>query len=249
MSFVEKQEDHWKIFSKSESATSTSIFSGATSVFKPAPAFASAFQSKGEEVAVDSEAEDEEDEDGSSQGSPGKEIEDEGDVESGAAGGESTGHLFPLNGQKVETGEENEDVELTLRTKLYRLGTAESGGSLWIEMGTGPLKVLTATGEGMEPTSRLVMRRESQAGGHGTKLLVNISLSGPAVNVFMLGENAVRVTCVEWIGPEPQASKPTDETQQPDDSKETTGRWEPRSYLFKFKLSQVRGGYIAAVSR
>lgn len=93
----------------------------------------------------------------------------------------------------MSTGEEEEDCIFQTRSKLFRLQpNAEAGGaSSWVEVGTGPLRILqkmqtlpqrsvdektedssTSASESSNNNdndvySRLVMRREGQAGGTG----------------------------------------------------------------------------------
>ena len=95
----------------------------------------------------------------------------------------------------------------------------------WIEVGTGPLRVLKPAVAGSDTASasplaypRIVMRRESQPGGHGTKLILNELLQG-RVDVSKNGEKALQLTVIS-VG---------------SDSKIF-----PKSYLLKLKHPQVR---------
>lgn len=76
----------------------------------------------------------------------------------------------------------------------------------WIEVGTGPVRFLQTSIRSLESNdeagvmvyeSRVVMRRESQPGGAGTKLLLNLLLRAGVVSVAKIAERAVRLTCVE----------------------------------------------------
>ena len=89
----------------------------------------------------------------------------------------------------VLTGEEDEDCVIELRVKLFRLD-----GKEWIDLGTGPLRVLRPKHTGSSG-GRVVMRRENQPGGHGTKLLVNVSLKDH-VEVARHGDRAVRLSYI-----------------------------------------------------
>jgi hypothetical protein len=75
----------------------------------------------------------------------------------------------------------------------------------WIEVGTGPLRILrpsqcadgTATStKAVYP--RIVMRREFQPGGQGTKLILNELVQGHTA-VSKIGEKAVRLTVVSML--------------------------------------------------
>ena len=97
----------------------------------------------------------------------------------------------------VVTGEEEEDCVLELRVKLFRLDSKE-----WTDLGTGPLRVLRPkkADDSVEGVGgRVVMRRESQPGGHGTKLLVNVSLKDH-VEVARHGDKAVRLSYISVAG-------------------------------------------------
>ena len=101
------------------------------------------------------------------------------------------------SGGPVVTGEEEEDCVLEVRVKLFRLDAKE-----WTDLGTGPLRVLRPkkAGDGVEVVGgRVVMRRESQPGGHGTKLLVNVSLKDH-VEVARHGDKAVRLSYISVEG-------------------------------------------------
>lgn len=92
----------------------------------------------------------------------------------------------------------------------------------WVEIGTGPVRVLqptatdSADGEAAASLARIVMRRESQPGGHGTKLILNEALR-EHTDVAKISEKALRLTVIA-VGAE--------------------GKPHPVSYLFKTKLVQ-----------
>ena len=93
-------------------------------------------------------------------------------------------------------------------------GTKPAGKTEWVEVGTGPLKVLRSDSDS---SSRIVMRRENTPGGIGTKLLLNVLLKGGHVKAIKQADRAVLFTCFENSA--------------------------PASYLFKTKLVQV-GSFI-----
>jgi hypothetical protein len=89
----------------------------------------------------------------------------------------------------------------------------------WVEMGTGPVRLLqpaaAATDSDAPPSlARIVMRRESQPGGYGTKLILNESLR-EHTDVSRISDKALRLTVIT-VGAE--------------------GKAQPVSYLFKTKL-------------
>lgn len=96
--------------------------------------------------------------------------------------------------EPIVTGEEGEECVTEMRVKLFRLEDKERKG--WVDIGTGPVRVLRPK-EVVEGAScgRVVMRRESQPGGHGTKLLVNVALK-KHVDVEKHGDRAVRLTYI-----------------------------------------------------
>jgi hypothetical protein len=63
----------------------------------------------------------------------------------------------------------------------------------WVEVGTGPIKVLQRTDDG---SARMVMRRESHPGGPGIQLVLNVLLKGKC-SVKKHSEKAVSLTCFE----------------------------------------------------
>ena len=123
-------------------------------------------------------------------------------------------------------GEQGETCTFQMRAKLYRLdeskpaprddgsgespsksipsasaastvATAKATAQEWVEVGTGPLRVLTTKAEGEPlPSSRVVMRREAQAGGVGTKVILNVVLTKP-VQICKNGPNMARLTCID----------------------------------------------------
>lgn len=141
-------------------------------------------------------------------------------------------------------GEEGESCSFQMRAKLYRLDEskpgqrdddgetqpkAESPSTVptkapvqeWVEVGTGPLRVLIPQAKDSLPSARIVMRREAQAGGLGTKLILNVVLT-KLVQISKTSPNMVRLTCVD-----------TSMVLEPSGS--------PRiiSYLLKSKVAQV----------
>jgi hypothetical protein len=93
----------------------------------------------------------------------------------------------------IVTGEEDEELACPeTRVKLYRLD--ESG---WVEIGTGPVRVLRSKSldGGLKDVGRVVMRRESQPGGSGTKVLLNFALT-QHVSVDKHGDRAVRIAYI-----------------------------------------------------
>lgn len=128
-----------------------------------------------------------------------------------------------LDGKATETSCEektdcNDSVERTGSESTEKTGKAVSISSIsatskrleWIEVGTGPVKFLQTSVQSEEGgnsnsesgatsvyESRVVMRRESQPGGAGTKLLLNLLLRSGVVSVAKISERAVRLTCVE----------------------------------------------------
>jgi hypothetical protein len=90
----------------------------------------------------------------------------------------------------------------------------------WIEVGTGPLRVLKpsqSASQDVKLVPRIVMRRESQPGGQGTKLILNESLHGH-VTISRLGDKALRLSVIS-----------IDKDKKP----------HPISFLLKAKQSQV----------
>ena len=127
-----------------------------------------------------------------------------------------------FSGVKTHSGEEGESVCTSVRTKLYKLKkeeeTADSHGAPssssstatatapgvtvvdeskkpmeWVEVGTGPIKVLQRTDDG---SARMVMRREAHPGGPGIQLVLNVLLKGKC-SVKKHSEKAVSLTCFE----------------------------------------------------
>ena len=81
---------------------------------------------------------------------------------------------------ELDNGEAGEECVLKLRAKLYRLTDVEKSSTKeWVEMGTGPVRLLTpstaldsASSQASEAPlfPRVVMRREHQAGGPGNNM-------------------------------------------------------------------------------
>lgn len=95
----------------------------------------------------------------------------------------------------ILTGEEDEEPVFETRAKLFRMD--DKGKSGWVDIGTGPIRVLKPRGEGgAADKGRVVMRRESQPGGAGTKLLVNVLLNKSHVWAALHGDRAMRLTTV-----------------------------------------------------
>lgn len=96
--------------------------------------------------------------------------------------------------------------------------------SEWVEVGTGPLRVLRPSSSTDNAASvlkvsypRVVMRRECQPGGNGTKLILNELLHGHTA-VSKMGDKAVRLTVISMFEEKAQ----------------------PVTYLLKTKLTTVR---------
>ena len=68
------------------------------------------------------------------------------------------------------------------------------------------------------------MRREKEAGGHGTKVILNLPLN-KLVKLFRQSSNILRVTCIE--------------TQAISDSEDSVKEHSITSYLLKTKSAQV----------
>ncbi|CAE7496411.1 unnamed protein product, partial [Symbiodinium microadriaticum] len=76
----------------------------------------------------------------------------------------------------------------------------------WVEIGTGPVRVLRPKGDSAAgQPSRLVMRREGQAGGVGTKLILNLLLDS-SVTIAKQAERAIRLTCFALLDSTPAAT-------------------------------------------
>lgn len=136
--------------------------------------------------------------------------------------GESKG-IDEKEENEVKTPEEkpatSADKETTDETKP---ATTASTVNEWVEVGTGPLRVLkpSTPADGTEPTvkfPRVVMRREYQPGGHGTKLILNEVLHKHAT-VAKIGEKALRLSVITTVDNKAQ----------------------PVSFLLRTKLTSVR---------
>lgn len=105
-------------------------------------------------------------------------------------------------------GEEDERCSYQVRAKLFRLddkikGSEEDGKEAtrqvkeqeWIEVGKGPVRVLESKSVATK-VSRVVMRREKEVGGSGTKVLLNLRLD-KLVKVVKQSANISRITCVD----------------------------------------------------
>jgi len=137
----------------------------------------------------------------------------------------------------------------------------------WVEMGTGPVRVLIPIAKSVSKTAshrtgetetetktetstldikdkneeqngetndkyktdipRIVMRRENQPGGCGTKLLLNVLLRKDFVTVAKQGEKAVRFTCIDV---------------------EDSGKVKPVSYLMRTKHIQESDRLVETVN-
>jgi hypothetical protein len=203
MSFVEKQDDLWKRFSSGGSdinappakplssgsagfssftfgsiTNGNSVFGGSKLFAQTATPVASAGGGKDASPTADTNVAEEED--GSEPVS-----EDDNNEEVDVSG--SAPVWVPPSSVVLETGEEDEEILLQMRAKLFRLGVKptsekdpsapslstdrESSGTTdkvleWTEVGIGPLKILCRNERGSS-LHRLVMRRECQAGGSG----------------------------------------------------------------------------------
>jgi hypothetical protein len=138
-----------------------------------------------------------------------------------------------LQSNSVSNGEFGEECLLQMRVKLFRFRVTEVK-SEWVEMGVGPLKLLRPSSTDSKPNapSRIVMRRENDRRGSGTKLLVNILLSATATTGRQ-AEKAVRLTC--FTEEEVPDATGAEESTQP---KATT--IVPTSYLFKTESVEVQ---------
>ena len=116
----------------------------------------------------------------------------------------------------------------------------------WIEVGTGPLKVLKSE---LNSSHRMVLRRENSAGGSGTKLLLNLLLKPVQVHICKLGEKAIRVTGIDCVTTSVTTVEPKEDADNksnntlsiPNGSPTSTTRtsFVPVTYLFRVKTTQV----------
>jgi len=119
----------------------------------------------------------------------------------------------------------------------------------WIEVGTGPLKILRhsdkTSGDRSADWSRIVMRRETTAGGAGTKLILNVLLRAETVTVAKLGDKAMRISCIKQAEEEEASACKDDKAasvlaqSDAEANKEERSRAKPVTYLLKVKNSQV----------
>lgn len=131
--------------------------------------------------------------------------------------------------------------------KRDEINTKSSKGPMeWIEVGTGPLRLLsTDSDDSNEKSFRLVMRREVCAGGSGTKLLLNILLQPKCVKHSKLGDKAVRISCMEYIEPSVKKAAGSPGSREGDGDTECNGAgtgagvFEPVTYLLRVKNSTV----------
>ena len=118
---------------------------------------------------------------------------------SGSASGSGCGNSLPSLGSnhKPET-KMDANSESSPSTTTTTTTTANTKAMEWIEVGTGPLRLLsTDSNDSNEKSYRIVMRREISAGGNGTKLLLNILLQSECVKHSKLGDKALRISCME----------------------------------------------------
>lgn len=163
---------------------------------------------------------------------------------------------------EVDNGEANEDCVLKLRAKLYRFAEVEKetpdGPKLskeWIEVGTGPVRLLTPrTTSNDRLFPRIVMRREHQAGGPGTKVILNASFRSH-FSISKMGERAARLTCLAAqpvVSKSPKAGKESESSEREisdsasaDESKSGAI---PMTYLFKMQHSHEVEEFIKKIS-
>ena len=65
----------------------------------------------------------------------------------------------------------------------------------WREVGIGPVRLLRTKSKDSQPSTRVVMRRETHPGGAGTKVILNVKLISLS-NVSRSGDKFVRLTIV-----------------------------------------------------
>jgi hypothetical protein len=136
----------------------------------------------------------------------------------------------------VSNGELGEECLLRLRVKLFRFRVTEAK-SEWVEMGVGPLKLLRPSSSEPISPSRIVMRRENDRRGSGTKLLVNILLSATATTGRQ-AEKAVRLTCFTEAVTEVEPTENINGTEEAAGPKPAVVV--PTSYLFKTESLEVQ---------
>jgi hypothetical protein len=207
-----------------------------------------------------------------------------GDEEVPVTDDDSTTRYNILTQESTANGEEAEDCVMLVRAKMFRMGlpkeavVAENkfdyqGSSSsskddqsppakapppptgeWIEVGTGPLKILMYQARGSSDRSsdwaRIVMRREATAGGGGTKVILNVLLRAETVTVAKLGDKAMRISCIQIAEEEEPAAasitagkedKATSVLAQAAaaEAEESKSKAKPVTYLLKVKNSVV----------
>ena len=120
-------------------------------------------------------------------GAEGAAAEEAGDAKDAGAGegggGEEGGGEAAAAPEEAEKGAEKEE----------KPEGAEEEASTWAEAGIGPLRVLYCADK---KRARLVMRRESERGGQGTKVILN-ALLGSYTKCSVLAEKNIKVSCVD----------------------------------------------------
>mmetsp|Transcript_15033 Transcript_15033/g.24892 ORF Transcript_15033/g.24892 Transcript_15033/m.24892 type:complete len:454 (-) Transcript_15033:309-1670(-) len=166
---------------------------------------------------------------------------------------------------ELDNGEAGEECVLKLRAKLYRLSDVEkSAAKEWVEVGTGPVRLLTPSASlsaGSSHTSeeplfpRVVMRREHQAGGPGTKVILNASFRS-RFSVSKMGERAARLTCLA-VPPEAPKSISLDEigatqsisaTEKAKEEDDAKPKAVPMTFLFKMQHSHEADQFIKHIN-
>lgn len=197
--------------------------------------------------------------------------EEKGDAAPSSALGEKkpsidTAAMFSKPAE-LDNGEAGEECVLKLRTKLYRLSDVEKSASKeWVEVGTGPTRLLTPSASlstGASLTSegplypRIVMRREHQAGGPGTKVILNTSFRS-RFSVAKMGERAARLTCLavppeapksislDEIGTTPSTS--STEVLKEEDDDDIKPKAVPMTFLFKMQHSHEADQFIKHIN-
>lgn len=152
---------------------------------------------------------------------------------------------------ELDNGEAGEECVLRLRAKLYRLcEVGETAAKEWMEVGTGPVRLLTpssssAPGAPSETPlfPRIVMRREHQAGGPGTKVILN-ALFRSHFSVAKMGERAARLTCLSAPLEAPKSLSPSDVEEVKTVKDDVTPVAVPMTFLFKMQHSHEADQFI-----
>lgn len=179
---------------------------------------------------------------------------------------------------ELDNGEAGEECVLKLRAKLYRLSevcgeggsssTAAAAAKEWVEVGTGPVRLLTpsacSTSADVAVSEvqaalfpRIVMRREHQAGGPGTKVILNASFRSH-FSVAKMGERAARLTCLSVPLESPKSISPvsggevldaaTVTATPPVEEVHSEATASPMTFLFKMQHSHEADQFIRHIS-